>query len=122
MGMYTTQSNNFRLLRCIYGSHESLAQRLQGTVNRTQLSRFTTAEEVANPSIIERIESVLSLPVGWFNRENFAFTKISAEDYDLFSLILDAQPSARSALLHLLKKLRPETKTDIVTTTRKNQN
>lgn len=94
MSLYTTQSNNFRLLRMIYGSHESLAQCLQGTVNVTQLSRFTTAEEIANPSIIERIESVLSLPVGWFDRDNLAFTKISVEDYELFSLIVASRTIA----------------------------
>lgn len=119
MGLYTTQSKNFKLLRNTYGSHENLAQRLQGTVNGTQLSRFTTAEEVATPDIIARIESVLSLPTGWFDRDNLAFTQISPEDYELISLILGAKPGARSALLLLLKELQPETET--VATIQKNQ-
>lgn len=119
MGLYTTQTKNFKLLRNSYGSHQSIAKRLQGTVNGTQLSRFTTAAEVATPGVIARIESALSLPIGWFDRDNLAFTEISAEDYELFSLILGAQPSARSALLHLLKELRPNTEN--VATIQKNQ-
>ena len=119
MGLYTIQSKNFRLLRTSYGSHENLAQRLKGTVNGTQLSRFTTAEEVANPSIIARIESALSLPIGWFDRDNLAFTELSAADHELFSRIRDTPYSARAALLHFLKELQP--KNEVVVITQKDQ-
>lgn len=106
--MTTKISKNLDFLRWKFGTHEALAERLKGIVNWNQLSKYATAGTVTETGTIRAIESRLKLPVGWCERDNFAFTELSVEDHELVSAVLKCTPATKAALQELLRAMRAE--------------
>ena len=105
MSFSNTVSKNFDFLRWRKGTHKELVKQLNGAASWNQISQFALAQKAPSAYDLKAIEDAASLPVGWCNRDNFAFMDIPQSDYDLLISVLRCRPEVRASLHQFLKSL-----------------
>lgn len=106
--MTTTISKNIDFLRWKTGTHKELAEKLEGVINGTRLSQYAQDDRTPEAKTTQAIENKLNLPSGWCDRDNLAFTQLSATDYELVSSVLVCKPAMKRALRELVLAVREE--------------
>jgi hypothetical protein len=98
--MTTNRSENLRLIRLMYSTHEHTAVKLKSVVsNESKLSALTNGTKPTNDETARGIEMVLALPKGWLDRDNISIIKeMTQTDFELMEKLLTISPEAKEGL------------------------
>jgi hypothetical protein len=100
---------NLDYLRWKYGTHEALSKKLEGVLNWNDLSKYSLGDKPIPKSRARAIESRLSLPNGWLDRENISLTTLTEDDYLLVTKLLLTSPKIKQSIGSLLSAITEKT-------------
>jgi len=101
----STVARNFDLLRWKYGTHKALQKRLQKHVSWQGLSDLALGRKTPANDLLRSVERELSLPAGWFERDNVSLAILPSDEYALMTRYRALGPKERRALLAVAEAL-----------------
>lgn len=102
--MKTIRATNLHLARDMNSGNTYTARKLSGVLNASYLSKMARGEMDICDFTARMVESKLDLPIGWLDRNNNLFLKLTDEQCKLLTLAMDLPRSKQLALTALLEQ------------------
>lgn len=104
----TTRSTNLDLIRWLNYGHEKTAEKLAGLTNANYLSKMATGDMAIGDHEAREIERILTLPVGWMDRDNTAMLAMTPTEFELYQLVKQYPDETKVALVGFLASMKAQ--------------
>ena len=102
--MQTIRATNLHLARDMNFGNTYTARKLSGVLNASYLSKMARGEMEICDFTARKVESKLELPIGWLDRDNNLFLRLTDEQCKLLTLAVSLPHLKQLALTALLEQ------------------